>query len=87
MVISEDGYYVTTDADGRQTYYVSSEAGLKVWAEYTNQGNWGTNLTLMNNITMTKPEAHPDERHHYDYSRLRLVELDTDRKTRKFYRL
>ena len=56
MVISEDGYYVTTDADGRQTYYVSSEAGLNAWAEYTNQGNWGTNLTLMNNITMTKPE-------------------------------
>ena len=56
MVISEDGYYVTTDADGRQTYYVSNEAGLKAWAEYTNQGNWGTNLTLMNNITMTKPE-------------------------------
>ena len=56
MVISEDGYYVTTDADGHQTYYVSNEAGLKVWAEYTNQGNWGTNLTLMNNITMTKPE-------------------------------
>ncbi len=56
MVISEDGYYITTDADGRQTYYVSSEAGLNAWAEYTNQGNWGTNLTLMNNITMTKPE-------------------------------
>lgn len=56
MVISEDGYYVTTDADGHQTYYVSNEAGLKAWAEYTNQGNWGTNLTLMNNITMTKPE-------------------------------
>ena len=56
MVASEDGYYVTTDADGRLTYYVSNEAGLKVWAEYTNQGNWGTNLTLMNNITMTKPE-------------------------------
>lgn len=56
MVISEDGYYVTTDADGRQTYYVSSEAGLNAWAEYTNQGNWSTNLTLMNNITMTKPE-------------------------------
>lgn len=56
MVISEDGYYVTTDADGHQTYYVSNEAGLKVWAEYTNQGNWGTNLTLMNNITMTKPK-------------------------------
>ena len=56
MVISEDGYYVTTDADGRQTYYVSSEAGLNAWAEYTNQGNWGTNLTLMNNITMNKPE-------------------------------
>ena len=56
MVASKDGYYVTTDADGHQTYYVSNEAGLKVWAEYTNQGNWGTNLTLMNNITMTKPE-------------------------------
>ena len=56
MVISKDGYYVTTDADGHQTYYVSNEAGLKAWAEYTNQGNWGTNLTLMNNITMTKPK-------------------------------
>ena len=56
MVASKDGYYITTDADGRQTYYVSSEAGLNAWAEYTNQGNWGTNLTLMNNITMTKPE-------------------------------
>ena len=56
MVASKDGYYVTTDADGHQTYYVSNEAGLKVWAEYTNQGNWGTNLTLMNNITMNKPE-------------------------------
>ena len=56
MVASKDGYYITTDADGRQTYYVSSEAGLNAWAEYTNQGNWGTNLTLMNNITMNKPE-------------------------------
>ena len=56
MVASEDGYYIITDADGHQTYYVSNEAGLKAWAEYTNQGNWGTNLTLMNNITMTKPE-------------------------------
>ena len=56
MVASKDGYYITTDATGRLTYYVSSEAGLNAWAEYTNQGNWGTNLTLMNNITMTKPE-------------------------------
>ena len=48
--------YICYDVNGQRHYYVKTEAGLKVWAEYTNQGNWGTNLTLMNNITMTKPE-------------------------------
>lgn len=56
MVISEDGYYVTTDADGRQTYYVSNEVGLKAWAEYTNDGNYYTNLVLLDDITLT-PKA------------------------------
>ena len=56
MVISEDGYYVTTDADGRQTYYVSNEAGLNAWSEYTNDGNYYTNLVLLDDITLT-PKA------------------------------
>ena len=55
-VIETDDYYIYYGANGQRHYYVKTEAGLKVWAEYTNQGNWGTNLTLMNNITMTKPE-------------------------------
>ena len=56
MVISEDGYYVTTDADGHQTYYVSNEAGLNAWSEYTNDGNYYTNLVLLDDITLT-PKA------------------------------
>lgn len=61
MVASEDGYYVTTDADGRQTYYVSSEAGLNAWRDYTDrygdfmtEANRFTNLVLLNDITLTK---------------------------------
>ena len=50
-----NGDYVLTTG-GVTTYYVGTEAGLRAWAEYTNQGNWRTYLTLMNNITMTKPE-------------------------------
>ena len=56
MVASKDGYYVTTDADGRLTYYVSSEAGLKAWAEYVSAGNLSTNCTLMNDINLTPNE-------------------------------
>ena len=37
------------------TYYVYSEVGLKAWADHVNAGNWSTNLTLMNDITMTTP--------------------------------
>ena len=54
--VIETDDYICYDVNGQRHYYVKTEAGLKVWAEYTNQGNWGTNLTLMNNITMTKPE-------------------------------
>lgn len=61
MVASEDGYYVTTDADGRLTYYVSSEAGLNAWRDYTDryvelmtEANRFTNLVLLNDITLTK---------------------------------
>ena len=39
------------------TYKVYTEAGLKVWADYVNAGNWSTNLTLMNDITMTTPAS------------------------------
>ena len=53
MVASKDGYYITTDATGRLTYYVSSEAGLKAWAEYVSAGNLSTNCTLMNDINLT----------------------------------
>ena len=56
IVVIETDDYICYGANGQRHYYVKTEAGLKVWAEYTNQGNWGTNLTLMNNITMTKPE-------------------------------
>ena len=56
MVISKDGYYITTDATGRLTYYVSSEAGLKAWAEYVSAGNLSTNCTLMNDINLTPNE-------------------------------
>ena len=54
--VIETDDYICYDANGQRHYYVKTEAGLKAWAEYTNQGNWGTNLTLMNNITMNKPE-------------------------------
>lgn len=56
MVASKDGYYITTDATGRLTYYVSSEAGLKAWAEYVSAGNLSTNCTLMNDINLTPNE-------------------------------
>ena len=39
------------------TYYVYSEVGLKAWADHVNAGNWSTNLTLMNDITMTTPSG------------------------------
>ena len=39
------------------TYYVYSEVGLKAWADHGNAGNWSTNLTLMNDITMTTPAS------------------------------
>ena len=39
------------------TYKVYTEAGLKAWADYVNAGNWSTNLTLMNDITMTTPAS------------------------------
>ena len=39
------------------TYYVYSEVGLKAWADHVNAGNWSTNLTLMNDITMTTPAS------------------------------
>lgn len=54
--VIETDDYICYDANGQRHYYVKTEAGLKAWAEYTNQGNWRTYLTLMNNITMTKPE-------------------------------
>ena len=40
-----------------ETYKVYTEAGLKAWADYVNAGNWSTNLTLMNDITMTTPAS------------------------------
>ena len=40
-----------------ETYKVYTEAGLKVWADHVNAGNWSTNLTLMNDITMTTPAS------------------------------
>lgn len=40
-----------------ETYKVYTETGLKVWADYVNAGNWSTNLTLMNDITMTTPAS------------------------------
>lgn len=39
------------------TYKVYTEAGLKAWADHVQAGNWSTNLTLMNDITMTRPSA------------------------------
>ena len=39
------------------TYYVYSEVGLKAWADHVQAGNWSTNLTLMNDITMTTPAS------------------------------
>ena len=51
------------------TYYVYSEVGL------------GRTQSLGRPCErrQLEHEPDPDERHHYDYSRLRLVELDTDR--------
>ena len=56
MVASKDGYYIITDGTGRLTYYVSTEAGLKAWAEYVSAGNLSTNCTLMNDINLTPNE-------------------------------
>lgn len=39
------------DKDG--SYYVYTEAGLMAWADHVNDGNYSTNLTLMNDIVMT----------------------------------
>ena len=61
MVASEDGYYIITDDTGRLTYYVSSEAGLNAWRDYTDryvdfmtEANRFTNLVLLGDITLTK---------------------------------
>ena len=48
--------YICYDANGQRHYYVKTEAGLKVWAEYVSAGNTSTNCTLMNDINLTPNE-------------------------------
>ena len=48
--------YICYDANGQRHYYVKTEAGLKVWAEYVSAGNLSTNCTLMNDINLTPNE-------------------------------
>ena len=53
--IETDGY-ICYDVNGQRHYYVKTEAGLKVWAEYVSAGNLSTNCTLMNDINLTPNE-------------------------------
>ena len=48
--------YICYDVNGQRHYYVKTEAGLKVWAEYVSAGNLSTNCTLMNDINLTPNE-------------------------------
>ena len=55
-MFEDEGYYISTDGNGIRTYHVASEAGLNAWSEYTNDGNYYTNLVLLDDITLT-PKA------------------------------
>ena len=48
--------YICYNVNGQRHYYVKTEAGLKVWAEYVSAGNTSTNCTLMNDINLTPNE-------------------------------
>ena len=48
--------YICYNVNGQRHYYVKTEAGLKVWAEYVSAGNLSTNCTLMNDINLTPNE-------------------------------
>ena len=52
-MFEDEGYYISTDGNGIRTYHVASEAGLNAWSEYTNDGNYYTNLVLLDDITLT----------------------------------
>lgn len=54
--VIETDDYICYDVNGQRHYYVKTEAGLKVWAEYVSAGNWSTNCTLMNDINLTPNE-------------------------------
>ena len=47
------GDYITFSG-GVRNYFVKTEAGLRAWANYTNQGYWDTNLTLLGDITLDR---------------------------------
>lgn len=53
---TETDDYICYDVNGQRHYYVKTEAGLKVWAEYVSAGNTSTNCTLMNDINLTPNE-------------------------------
>ena len=54
--VIETDDYICYDVNGQRHYYVKTEAGLKVWAEYVSAGNRSTNCTLMNDINLTPNE-------------------------------
>lgn len=54
--VIETDDYICYDVNGQRHYYVKTEAGLKVWAEYVSAGNTSTNCTLMNDINLTPNE-------------------------------
>ena len=54
--VIETDDYICYDVNGQRHYYVKTEAGLKVWAEYVSAGNLRTNCTLMNDINLTPNE-------------------------------
>lgn len=54
--VIETDDYICYGANGQRHYYVKTEAGLKVWAEYVSAGNTSTNCTLMNDINLTPNE-------------------------------
>lgn len=54
--VIETDDYICYGANGQRHYYVKTEAGLKVWAEYVSAGNLSTNCTLMNDINLTPNE-------------------------------
>lgn len=52
--LANGDYYLSGQKSGGfRHYFVGTEAGLKAWAEYVNDGNINTNCTLLKDINLT----------------------------------